>query len=62
MKMYARKLVVILTILGFLLVLSGCGKKCVTKCGESADTKCAAQMCDRCCGYYKGLNGCFVNH
>lgn len=33
-------------------------KKSANGCGEMADSKCMAEMCDDCCDYYMGLNGC----
>lgn len=59
--MKIKKLLLVLTIL-CMLMLNGCGKKCENGCGNSADPDCMAGMCDDCCDYYMGLNGCRANH
>ena len=52
----------VLAIVCMMSTLTGCGKKC-SLCGENkADSKCAAEMCDDCCDFFKGLNGCFKDH
>lgn len=45
-----------------ILSLTACGKKCTNGCGSKADPNCMAQMCDDCCDYWMGLNGCYKNH
>ena len=60
--MRVKKVVLIIAVLCVLLSFTGCGKKCATGCGNSADPKCAAEMCDSCCDYYAGLNGCRASH
>lgn len=44
------------------LMTTGCGKKCTNGCGEKANPKCMAEMCDSCCDYWMGLNGCYESH
>ena len=60
--MRLRKLFLLLGILGVMLSFTGCGKKCANGCGEKADPECMAEMCDDCCDYYMGLNGCYSKH
>ena len=60
--MRIKKFTLILVIFCMLFVLTGCGKDCVLECGSKADSKCAADMCDDCCDYFQGLNGCFKDH
>lgn len=38
-------------------LFTGCGKSCVNGCGEPADPNCMADMCDKCCVHWTGLNG-----
>ncbi len=57
-----RKVAIVLIAFCILLSLSACGKKCENGCGEAADPKCMAGMCDKCCDYWMGLNGCYKNH
>ncbi len=57
-----KKLILVLLALSMLLMLAGCGKKCANGCGKSADPKCMADMCDDCCDYWMGLNGCYKDH
>ena len=45
-----------------MLVLAGCTKQCENGCGNPADSQCMADMCDKCCDYYMGLNGCYRSH
>lgn len=60
--MTKRKIAFILVVLSMLLTLTGCGKKCANGCGNAADSKCMAEMCDQCCDYWMGLNGCYRDH
>ena len=55
-----KKLMIIAIIC--ILMLTGCGKKCENGCGNAADPDCMADMCDDCCDYYMGLNGCYAKH
>ena len=57
-KMFA----LIITILCMLSLFTGCGKECANGCGAKADPNCMADMCDDCCDYWMGLNGCYANH
>lgn len=57
-----RKAVLLLITITMLLSLTGCGKKCENGCGNAADSNCMAGMCDSCCEYWMGLNGCYKNH
>lgn len=41
-----------------IMALCGCSKKCGAGCGENANPDCSAGMCDSCCAWYGGLNGC----
>lgn len=56
------KLALLLVIGSLLLSLAGCAKECANGCGDKADPDCMAEMCDRCCDYWCGINGCYVNH
>lgn len=38
------------------------GPECANGCGNSADPECMAEMCDNCCDYWMGLNGCYAKH
>lgn len=60
--MKCRKIVMLLAVICILLSLTACGKKCANGCGEPADPDCIAGMCDDCCDYWMGLNGCYRNH
>ncbi len=58
-----KKMVVILVSICILFLLTACGqKKCATGCGNAADPDCMADMCDSCCDYWSGLNGCYRDH
>lgn len=41
-----------------IMELGGCAKKCSAGCGENANPNCSAGMCDNCCAWYSGSNGC----
>ena len=60
--MFMKKLALILVCFCTLLALTACGKKCENGCGKNADPECMADMCDACCDYYMGLNGCYSRH
>ena len=60
--MNINKLALILITICTLFSLTACSKKCENGCNNSADPDCMADMCDRCCNYYMGLNGCYTNH
>ncbi|MGN0335770.1 MAG: hypothetical protein ACI4DV_08955 [Lachnospiraceae bacterium] len=60
--MKSKKFVLFLLIIFILLSLTACGEKCANGCGEAADPDCMAKMCDDCCDYWMGLNGCYANH
>lgn len=57
-----KKLALILAVLCLMMSLTACGAKCENGCGNAADKDCMADMCDKCCDYYMGLNGCYANH
>ena len=57
-----RKLTALFLIVCMLFTLTACGKKCSNGCGQAANPDCYADMCDKCCDYYMGLNGCYANH
>lgn len=42
--------------------LTACGKECANGCGEKPDQQCMAEMCDKCCNYWMGINGCYKDH
>lgn len=48
----------ILVIAFVMVVLCGCSKDCKAGCGRKASPDCSADMCDSCCAYYQGFNGC----
>lgn len=60
--MKGKKFALILVIICMMLSLVACGKKCTNGCGNAADPQCMAGMCDRCCDYWMGLNGCYKSH
>ena len=60
--MKLKKVAVILVVICMVFSLTACGKKCANGCGEAADPECWADMCDDCCDFYCGLNGCRENH
>lgn len=57
---YRFTLALVLICMMFSLV--ACGKKCENGCGKTANPKCMADMCDDCCDYWMGLNGCYSQH
>lgn len=60
--MNIKKFALVLVIACMLLSLTACGKKCANGCGKAADPDCMAEMCDDCCDYWMGLNGCYRSH
>lgn len=60
--MKSKKCAIVVFALCMLLALTGCSKECANGCGKSADPDCYAEMCDSCCDYWMGLNGCRSNH
>lgn len=60
--MKIKKIVVLLVVIGMLFCTTACGKKCANGCGRDANPECWADMCDYCCAYWQGLNGCRANH
>ncbi len=57
-----KKLGLILVLLCVMLSLAACSKECKNGCGKAANPDCMADMCDRCCDYFMGLNGCYSSH
>lgn len=57
-----KKMVCIIAVFCLILSPTACGKECANGCGESANSECMAEMCDRCCAYWMGLNGCYADH
>lgn len=57
-----KKMALVLVVLSMVICLAGCGKKCENGCGDAADSQCMAGMCDNCCDYWMGLNGCYKDH
>ena len=60
--MKIKKIALMLVLAALLVMLSACGKKCANGCGRAANPDCMAGMCDQCCDYWMGLNGCSRNH
>ena len=60
--MKLKKLTLIFVVLSMLFTQTACGRKCENGCGNTANSACMADMCDRCCDYYMGLNGCYARH
>lgn len=60
--MRVKKFALILVVICMMLSLTACGKKCANGCGNAADPECMAEMCDDCCDYWMGLNGCYKKH
>ena len=57
----AMKKKISVVILGVVMVLCLCAcsaKQCSAGCGEKANPNCSAGMCDGCCRWYAGFNGC----
>ena len=57
-----KKIALILVAVCMVLSMTACGKKCANGCGNTANSQCMASMCDRCCDYWMGLNGCYYRH
>ncbi len=62
MRKRSKKVVIALLLMSVVLSFTGCGKKCENGCGEAADPECMANMCDKCCIHWVGLNGCYADH
>lgn len=62
MSKKVKKIVCVIAIAGMMLSLTACGKDCANGCGKKADPDCMAGMCDSCCDYWMGLNGCYKEH
>ena len=60
--MKGKKFTLILVVICMMLALTACGKKCANGCGSAADPQCMADMCDNCCNYWCGINGCYKDH
>ncbi len=60
--MKIRKFILALLIVCIMLAFAGCSTKCENGCGKAADPNCMADMCDKCCDYWMGLNGCYKSH
>ncbi len=60
-KLFIAGAVCIVVIVALVL---GIGSKptCSNGCGEPADPNCMAGMCDDCCDYWLGINGCYRGH
>ncbi len=57
------KIVVIAALIFSLASFAGCGaKECSLGCGNKADSSCEAEMCDDCCEFWAGFNGCDGRH
>lgn len=62
MKLLA-KIAVIIALVFSLVAVAGCSaKECALNCGNKADSRCEAEMCDDCCDFWAGFNGCDGNH
>lgn len=63
MKKLIRLVIVSIIVTLMLTLCSACGtKECAYGCGNDADPECKAEMCDDCCRYWCGLNGCIGYH
>lgn len=60
--MMKKRIAILLVALCVMFSFAGCAKKCANGCGGKADSKCMAEMCDDCCDYWMGLNGCYASH
>lgn len=57
-----KRIVCVIATACMVLSLTACGKECANGCGKSANSDCMAEMCDSCCAYWMGLNGCYSGH
>lgn len=57
-----KRIMVLLIALSLMFAFAGCAKECANGCGDKADPDCMAEMCDKCCDYWMGLNGCYAKH
>lgn len=62
MKKRMRRIICLSIVLCMALALMACGKECANGCGEKPNSKCMAEMCDQCCAYWLGMNGCYADH
>lgn len=60
--MKQKLLILALASICILSILTGCSKECANGCGRKANPDCMAEMCNDCCAYWMGLNGCYANH
>ena len=57
-KTMKKKISVVILGVVMMMSLCACSKECGAGCGEKASPDCSAGMCDSCCSWYAGLNGC----
>ncbi len=60
--MNVKRFALIFVVFCLALSLAACSKKCSNGCGNAANSQCLAGMCDKCCDYWAGLNGCYKGH
>ncbi len=53
-----KKIGIVVLCLILIVSMCSCSKKCAGGCGNNASSDCGAGMCDDCCAYYGGFNGC----
>ncbi|MFR9146935.1 MAG: hypothetical protein ACLVJ4_09920 [Mediterraneibacter sp.] len=53
-----KKISVVILGVVMMMCLCACSKECSAGCGEKASPDCSAGMCDSCCSWYAGFNGC----
>lgn len=56
--MKVKKFAVLLIAVAMIFCMTACSKKCANGCGRPANPNCLAGMCDTCCVYWSGINGC----
>ena len=57
-KTMKKKISVVILGVVMMMSLCACSKECGAGCGEKASPDCSAGMCDSCCNWYAGFNGC----
>ncbi len=57
-----RKISIMMLLIMMMFSLTACTQRCENGCGEKADSECWADMCDDCCQYWSGINGCRADH
>lgn len=57
-----KMIICLFLILCMAMSVTACSKKCENGCGQVANPDCMAGMCDDCCAYWMGLNGCYRDH